>query len=60
MNGLTTRYRAVKSRLRGNGNPAPDETGVKDGPNVADAPVPFSTHPDDKSPLGDTDQHSDA
>jgi hypothetical protein len=24
------------------------------------APLPFSPHKDDESPLGDTDQHSDA
>jgi hypothetical protein len=41
--------------------PQHDGNGSSFGKNHGDsAPVPFSPHKDDDSPLGDTDQHSDA
>ena len=38
----------------------PEEPGAEGGSNSADAKVPFDPQEDDDSPLGDTDQHSDA
>jgi hypothetical protein len=39
----------------------PDKPGAKDGSAGADdAPAPFAPDSDDDSPLGDTDEHSDA
>jgi hypothetical protein len=39
----------------------PDKPGAQDGsPGADDAPAPFSPDSDDDSPLGDTDEHSDA
>lgn len=38
----------------------PDEPGAEGGSGNADASVPFEPKEDDDSPLGDTDQHSDA
>lgn len=41
-----------------------DERGTESAPQTArdsaDVKVPFAPHKDDDSPLGDTDQHSDA
>jgi hypothetical protein len=38
----------------------PDEPGAGSGSGNADATAPFAPKEDDDSPVGDTDQHSDA
>ena len=38
----------------------PNEPGAEGGSSSSDAKVPFDPQEDDDSPLGDTDQHSDA
>jgi hypothetical protein len=38
----------------------PGEPGAEGGSSSADTKVPFAPHEEDDSPVGDTDQHSDA
>ncbi len=39
---------------------ADEDLGAEGGEHPDAAPLPFAPHEDDKSPFGDTDQHSDA
>jgi hypothetical protein len=38
----------------------PEEPGAEGGSSSTDSKTPFAPHEDDDSPLGDSDQHSDA
>lgn len=38
----------------------PQEPGAEGGSSSTDSPAPFVPNEDDDSPLGDSDQHSDA
>lgn len=38
----------------------PEEPGAEGGSSSADSKAPFAPHEDDDTPVGDSDQHSDA